>query len=364
MADRIRFSEPGELIAAIPGLLPFTPSESAVVIMFTGSIRLTVRGVVRMDLAPLVDPATAATTVEQLRAVVTRQGISSVVTVVIGGSSDKCPGPGIVDRTDGALALPHLVFVAELQWMAGSLGVGEHTLWVDRIERGRTWHCYTDPGCTGTVADPRTSLVAVARVAAGEVAYSSRDDLAAQLTDPPADLDRRAALLRQLPPLSAPDAAALVGDSIQQISETGATGLTSSMFDDEKVVRLAHALTHDTVRDTSLAFMITDPAVADPAAAERLWFVLTRATPRPEATHPATLLAIGAALRGDGAFANIALDAALAADPANRLAGLLRAVLAHGIPPEKLRRLVAESVIGSRVDTPQSTSLGAGGELT
>ena len=364
MTDRIRFSEPGELIAAIPGLLPFTPSESAVVIMFTGSTRLALRGVIRTDLAPLTDHATAATIVEQLREVMTRQGISSVVTVVIGGGNDTSPGPGSADRTGAVPALPHPAFVAELQWLADSLGVGEHTLWVDRIEPGRTWHCYTDPGCTGTVADPRTSLVAVARVAAGEVSYTSRDDLAAQLSDPPADLDRRAALLRQLPPLSAPDAAALVGDSIQQISETGATGRTSSMFDDEKVVRLAHALTHDTVRDTSLAFMITDPAVADPAAAERLWFVLTRTTPRPEATHPATLLAISAALRGDGAFANIALDAALAADPTNRLAGLLRAVLAHGIPPEKLRQLVAENVIESRVDTPRSTPPGAGGELT
>lgn len=353
MADRIRFSEPGELIAAIPGLLPFTPSESAVVIMFTGSTRLTVHGVIRTDLAPLADPATAATTAEQLREVMTRQGISSVVTVVIGGSNDTSPGQGSADRTDEAPVLPHRPLVAELQRMASLLGIGEHTLWVERIEGGRTWHCYTDPGCTGRVTDPRTSLVAVTRAAAGKVTYTSRDDLAAQLTDPPADLDRRAALLRQLPPLSAPDAAALVGDAIQQLSETG---LTSSMFDDQTVVRLAHALTHDTVRDTSLAFMLTDPVVADPAVAERLWFVLTRTAPRPEATHPATLLAISAALRGDGSFANIALDTALAADPANCLAGLLRAVLAHGIPPEKLRRLVAESVIGSRARTQSPRS--------
>ncbi|MFL6125006.1 DUF4192 family protein, partial [Actinophytocola sp.] len=203
--------------------------------------------------------------------------------------------------------------------------------------------------------------LAVARVAAGEVTYTSRDDLAAQLADPSADLDRRAALLRELPPMSTADAAGLVGEAIRQISETGATG---SMFDDEMVVRLAHALTQQVVRDASLAFVLTDPAVADPAAAEQLWFVLTRATPRPEATHPATLLALSAALRGDGVLANIALDTALAADPTNRLASLLRAVLAHGIHPDKLRQRLAESLTGPHPDTPRSRSFGAGDDLT
>lgn len=362
MASSIQLSETGELIAAIPGLLGFTPSDSAVVILFTDNPRPTLRTTIRIDLTQLTNPATV---VEQLRTLMTTQRICSMVTVIVGGTdhtspAPTSPGPASADRADSLPTLPHHALVAELQRMADSLDVLEFPVWVDRVEQGRTWHSYTDPGCTGTVADPRTSPLAVARVAAGEVTYTSRDDLAAQLADPAADLDRRAVLLRELPPMSTADAAGLVGETIRQISDTGATGST---FDDETVVRLAHALTQQVVRDASLAFVLTDPAVADPAAAEQLWFVLTRATPRPEATHPATLLALSAALRGDGALANIALDTALAADPTNRLASLLRAVLAHGIHPDKLRQLLAESVTGPHPDTPRSRSVGASGEL-
>jgi hypothetical protein len=353
VASSIQLGNSGELIAAIPGLLAFTPADSAVIITFTDRPRSTAHTTIRIDLTHLAHPATA---VEQLRTFMTTQRISSVVTVVIGGTDHTSPDPtnpdptspdsASADRTDGVPALPHHAFVAELQRMVGSLGVEEHSVWVDRIEHGRSWHCYTDPHCAGTVADPRTSPLAVARVAAGEITYTSREDLAAHLVDSQADLDRRAVLLRQLPPPPAADAVALVGDTIRQISVTGPTGPT---FDDETVVRLAHALTHHTVRDASLAFVLTDAATA-----ERLWFVLTRATPRPEATHPAALLAISAALRGDGVLANIAVDIALAADPNNRMAHLLRAVLAQGLPPDQLRRFLADSVTAHPIDTPQS----------
>jgi hypothetical protein len=355
VASSIQLSKQGDLIAAIPGLLSFTPSDSAVVVMFTDSPRPAVHTTIRIDLAHLADSATAATAVEQLRTFMTTQRISSMVTVVVGGTdhtspTPASPAPASADRAGESPALPHPAFVADLQRMTGSLGVEEHTVWVDRIEHRRTWHCYTDPGCTGTVSDPRTSPLALARVAAGEITYTSRDDLAAQLVDSPADLDRRAVLLRQLSPLSAADAVALVGDTIRQISVTGPTGPT---FDDETVVRLAHALTHHVVRDASLAFVLTDTA-----AAERLWFVLTRVTPRPEATHPATLLAVSAALRGDGVLANIAVDTALAADPNNRMAHLLHAVLALGLPPDKLRQALVDSVTDRRTDTSQSRSAG------
>jgi hypothetical protein len=356
MASSIQLDKPGELIAAIPGLLRFTPADSAVITMFTGS---TLRGTIRIDLAPLTDHETTATTVEQLRKFMTAQSISSAVTVVVGGTDDTSPDQTTHDSAsgpqgDGVPALPQHAFVAEFQRITGSLGVGEHTVWVDRIEQGRTWRCYTDPHCTGTVPDPRTSPLAVARVAAGEITYASREDLAAQLTDPPADLDRRAVLLRQSPHVSTADAIALVHDTIRQISDTDATSPRSPMADDDTVVRLAHALTDHAVRDASMALVLTDSA-----AAERLWFALTRATPRPEATHPATLLAISAALRGDGVLANVALDTALAADPNNRMANLLGAVLAQGVSPDKLRHLLAESITDQRTDTPQSRSAGS-----
>ncbi|MFL6125498.1 DUF4192 family protein, partial [Actinophytocola sp.] len=154
MASSIQFSETGELIAAIPGLLGFTPSDSAVVIMFTDTPHPTLRTTIRIDLTQLTNPATV---VEQLRTLMTTQRISSMVTVVVGGTDHTSPAPSPAsanlaraDRTDSLPALPHHALVAELQRMADSLDVLEFTVWVDRVEQGRTWHSYTDPHCTGT----------------------------------------------------------------------------------------------------------------------------------------------------------------------------------------------------------------------
>jgi hypothetical protein len=55
---------------------------------------------------------------------------------------------------------------------------------------------------------------------------------------------------------------------------------------------------------------------------------------------PATLLAVGAWLRGDGAMAGVALERALAADRGYRLAVLLRQALTSCVPPDQLRAIV------------------------
>ena len=70
---------------------------------------------------------------------------------------------------------------------------------------------------------------------------------------------------------------------------------------------------------------------------ERVWAALVREMPDPEAAEPAALLAACALLRGDGALAGIALYRAEQAWPGHRLTGLLRAVWAAGMPPERVR---------------------------
>ncbi|HWR46990.1 MAG TPA: DUF4192 family protein, partial [Pseudonocardiaceae bacterium] len=68
-----------------------------------------------------------------------------------------------------------------------------------------------------------------------------------------------------------------------------------------------------------------------------------RATPAPERAEPAALLALSAYVRGDGALAGVALDAALHACPQHSLSGLLRAALDAGLPPELLRSIAADA---------------------
>ncbi len=105
-------------------------------------------------------------------------------------------------------------------------------------------------------------------------------------------------------------------------------------LDDARVVALALALSDLEVRDAALARCAGG---ADADAAEHLWAALVREMPDPEAAEPAALLAACALLRGDGALAGIALDRAEQAWPGHRLTGLLRAVWAAGMPPERVR---------------------------
>ena len=82
----------------------------------------------------------------------------------------------------------------------------------------------------------------------------------------------------------------------------------------------------------------------DADAAENLWSECTRRAPAPLDTPPATLLAVSAWLRGDGAMANVALERALSSDPGYRLAGLLASALAECVTPTEIRALIASAV--------------------
>ena len=77
---------------------------------------------------------------------------------------------------------------------------------------------------------------------------------------------------------------------------------------------------------------------ADAPAAEILWTECTRRAPAPLDAAPATLLAVSAWLRGDGAMANVALARALAGEPGYALARLLAQALAACVPPRSCAR--------------------------
>jgi hypothetical protein len=82
--------------------------------------------------------------------------------------------------------------------------------------------------------------------------------------------------------------------------------------------------------------LISDGAVMDPAhrdAHRRLWTDVVRRAQPGYVAAPASLLAVTAWQEGNGALANIALDRALADDPAYSMALLLRDLLDAGVPP-------------------------------
>jgi hypothetical protein len=84
--------------------------------------------------------------------------------------------------------------------------------------------------------------------------------------------------------------------------------------------------------------------------AERLWLALARAAPAPERAEPACLLGLCAYLRGSGALANIALQAAQDADPTHHLTRLLLAATGQAMAPGELGELVRAASLQARAE--------------
>jgi len=331
-ATRVRLTDPSELIAAVPHLLGFHPRDSLVVISLDGRrLGMTLR-------ADLVDPEHRELLAEQLTAPLVHQQLTGVVLLVVGGVSGRVGGPG---GDPGAGTLPHRCLVDAVDDVLAAEGIGvQHALWAASTSPGVPWCCYDEPGCAGTVGDPATSPMAAATVAAGAVTFASREELAGLLTPDPAEaLARRGRLLAAADaehPLD-PATAARRAERLGQLHAAAAGG--ALVLDDAAVVEVASALCDHRVRDGCLAWSVG----AGGAAAEQLWLALVRATPAPERAEPAALLACTAYLRGDGALAGLALEVALTACPEHALAGLLRAALDGGLPPDLLRSVARDA---------------------
>jgi hypothetical protein len=115
---------------------------------------------------------------------------------------------------------------------------------------------------------------------------------------------------------------------------------------DREVARIVWGLRDRAVRDRALELALGP----DAASVEVLWTECTRRAPAPLDAAPATLLAVSAWLRGDGAMANVALARALAGDPGYTFAGLLAEALAGCVPPRELRALIEGGVGAAGLD--------------
>ncbi len=322
-AGRIRLSDPSELIAAVPHLVGFHPHDSVVLLALHGRrLGLTLR-------ADLVDDDQAPLLAEQLLVPIARQRPTGVALVVIGGDSTPDGDPpyrALVDALESVLTGAGLPVV--------------HAVWAAQTVCGAPWRCYGAPLCAGEVADPTTSPLAVATVAAGAVTFGSRKEMAELVAAAdPAALARRAMLL-DAADVEHPMSAKLVGQRLAQLKELHRAAAEGDLaLSDSTIAEVASALCDHRVRDACLPWCSGSGA----AAAERLWLALVRATPAPERAEPAALLALTAYVRGDGALAGVALDAALHACPQHSLSGLLRAALDTGLPPELLRSIAADA---------------------
>ncbi|MEU7529317.1 DUF4192 domain-containing protein [Saccharothrix sp. NPDC042600] len=316
----ITLSNPGELIAATPYALGFYPTHSIVTLFFEDA---QLRHAIRVDRA--TDPFLHRRVVSHLVHSAHDLQATSVAVVIVGPPAD-----------DGALACVRDAFT--------TAGLPLDLFGTPDIAAGARWFDYDNPARRGNLPDPTTSIVAVHAVASGLATLPSREALAAQVAPAPDDvLTRRAALLEVHRANSRSVDVEEVGDGWvdwvkRRFLDRVADG--DEAFSDEDIVQACDALTRRYVRDACLS-LLTGPHAQ---AAERLWLLLTRHCPAPACAEPACLLAFGAYSRGDSALASVAVDRALAADPEHNLARLLRASLDHGMPPQRIRDLIVDSV--------------------
>ncbi|MFD2418775.1 DUF4192 domain-containing protein [Amycolatopsis pigmentata] len=321
----ISVNDPAHLIAAVPHLLGFRPADSVVVIGFGGANGKRVDPLVRTGLpAPGDEGAVAA----MLATVFARQPGRAVAVLVVGSDPGPPPDPGDV---------PHRRFVTTLAAAFEARGRPvESTLWTPEIRAGSPWRRYDEPECPGVLPDDSATPVAAAVVSKGFVTFDSREEMERQLdADDPAAVARRERLLRA----RAHDAPADVAEAFREVrSALGPVDRGEPDLPDERVLRLAVALSQPRVRDACLAVALP-PGSERSLRAEALWLALTRKLPAPERAEPAVLLGFSAYVRGDGALARAVLDKAVAAMPGHRLARLLLACLDSAVPPARLHRL-------------------------
>ncbi len=330
----VRLSDLSELIAGIPGLIGYPPTESVVVFTFRSTQDLWLSTTMRGDL-PTPDMVPLA--VDQLLAAATQNSAVAAIAVVIGGDPTDPPS--------------HRPMVAALRAVFEAAGIAMvHASWVREVAHGEQWHCYEDPLCGGTVPDPKSSTVAAAITLAGGVTFPSKAALARQLAaDDPKTLARREKLLDEhMEKAGLYTQEALAQDLRTVRAEITKAARTRNLptLSDKRLVRMAMALSQPEVRDECLTIALS--AKAD--AAERLWTVLTRSLPAPERAEPAYLLAMSCYLRGDGVLAAAALRTALDANQSHAMAALLDKIASHGVPPAAIREMLTTAVTGADPD--------------
>jgi hypothetical protein len=341
---RVRISDAGELAAAVPQLLGFRPSESVVLIGLGGASGNRVGLTARADIPP---PDLAGHLAGDLVRRIRSDSPTAVVVAIVSEAPDEAAGPLGVFRPEAGL--PHRPLLRELTsaLTAAGLPVREALL----VRSGRWWsYDCPEPCCApggGTPLPGGVTALEAATVVSGSVVAADRAALVARIARP----DGRAGGAIEAVTWRVGDrhARAALADRDATARRSWATvlrtvrrcrpGPTAGPLSDRDVARVLWALSDVRVRDRALTLALGD----DAPAAEVLWTECTRRGPAPLDAAPATLLAVSAWLRGDGAMANIAVERALDSRPTYSFAHLLARGLAACLPPAWLRELIAET---------------------
>jgi hypothetical protein len=317
---------PEDLLAAVPVVLGFRPSDS--VVMLTFDARRTFHA--RVDLPPPDDVDDDLPVLsDALRDPCLVHGVGRVAFVVYSGDAALSRQVGARLRADFA---------------AAEIGVID----VLRAHEGHWWPVPGVPGDAPSVGRPyddTTHPFAAQAVFDGQVTHASRDDLRKSLA-PEADARERVrARQRGLP---APGSAE-VGWVCEALGHWAESGLDP---DDDEAARVLHAVTRVDVRDAALFAMSRETSPQH----LRIWSGLLRRAPAAQVPAAAVLTAFAAWQSGHGALAWCALDRCFEVEPDQTLARGLAECLTRAVPPSAWDDAGAGSTDGSPGGVPGSTS--------
>jgi hypothetical protein len=325
---RVRVGSADGLLAIVPFLLGFHPSDSLVVLGIGGP-HARVRLAFRYDLPDPPEEEIASDIAAHAASVLDRQDLTTAVAIGYG---------------EGRLVTP---VVDGLLPVLREAGIKVHDAL--RVLDGRYWsYVCRDPRCCppdGVPFDPSEHPAAVALAAAGLSARQDRAELASVL-EPAADatdaMDQ--ALLRaqgRVASLVSGGLAGGGGDPLQPVADAARRSVRLAVagcrrgeqLSDDDIAWLGLTLTDLRVRDDAWARM--DPEFNQ--AHQKMWTDLVRRLPADLTAAPAALLAFTAWQAGNGALASVAIERALGVDPGYSMALLIADALYAGLPPSAAR---------------------------
>ncbi len=303
----LRARSPEDLLAAVPCVLGFRPSDSVVMLTFTSAPPgQTFHARVDLPTDPVDHPELVAVLLDP----VLRHGVGRVAFVLY------------TDDADAADVL------------AGALLDGFSAADVDVVDvlraDGRHWFPMLpdrapDRG-VGRPYDDRSHPFRAATVLDGRVTLGSREELAATLVGSDlAALEAVEAAARAGVPVPGPQRPA----EARWVRAAVLRAVGGTRLSDPEVGRLVAACGDLELRDVAWSLMSREEARHH----VEVWRDVVRRCPTELLAAPAALLAFAAWLAGDGALAWCALDRCALAHPDYRMAGLVARTLEQALPP-------------------------------
>lgn len=286
------FRTPEDVLAAVPVLLGFEPSESVVMLTFGG--RETFHA--RVDIPPPQDLGDA---VDLLLGPAVAHGVTRVLLVVY-------------SRRRRLAERLH----ARLREAFEQEGIG---LVMALRTDGRRWSA---PGGPGVPYDVGTHPFRVESVLRGDVVTSSRDELAARLA-PTAAVGAVEVARANVPGYDATEVAVTIWRAVER-----------GRFDDADLAGVLQGIRDESVRDAAWGSMTR----AESPAHVLLWTDAVQRAPRDLVGGAAAVLALASWVAGNGALAWCAVDRCLECDPDNTLAALVGELLSRAVPPSSWER--------------------------